>query len=673
MPPIQQLSQQVINQIAAGEVIERPASVVKELLENSIDAGAKRIDIAIVKGGVESIKISDDGCGIENDQLVLAATSHATSKIRDTQELFSVATMGFRGEALASIGSVSHMRISSRAENADAGAQLEINGGTFSAIEPCGMPIGTAVEIRDLFYNTPVRRKYLRTTQTEMSHIVEAFARVALAHCDVHFILRHNDKVVHDLPCTNNWCQRIGHFFGQEIEQSLIPIESSDGDVSISGFVADPTQSRGNNKLQYLFLNKRHIKDRSLQHALGEAYRGLLLTGRYPIGFLKLIVPTQWVDVNVHPAKLEVRFQDASRIYSQLLGTIREKFLTTDLTAKARLALDRLDTNHRFDERSANQPVANAHTANVFENRQTANATEPGRSANYSDAQRNIDFGPAAHRDWTSRPAISRNNPVPQGASPTDPFPSRGNLDAHGRHNAEDGNHSQTASAPRDNASLTTPAPWDSAAVLYADQPSQTQNFGRPHTAANHTAIQVHRKYLVTESDDGMVVIDQHALHERILYEQIREKVLAGDLETQALLVPEPVNLSPSELELVLQCKDQLAQIGIEVDHFGGKSVVVTGYPAMLSNINPSELLRFVLDLLNEGDRKLEKRDILDELLHMISCKAAIKAGDALAPEEIEDLLMHRDLCQDAHHCPHGRPTALVFSRNELDRRFKRI
>ena len=658
MPRIQQLSQQVINKIAAGEVIERPASVVKELLENSIDAGSTRIEVSIEKGGTESIKIADNGCGIANDQLVLAATSHATSKISDSEELFSVATMGFRGEALASISSVSHMRIASRTADSDAGAELEINGGDFSEINPLGMPVGTTLEVRDLFFNTPVRRKYLRTTQTEMSHVVEAFTRIALAHPEVHLTLRHNDRVVHDLPSTDQWSQRIGHFFGSEIEQSLIPISSSDGSVSISGFVADPTQSRGNNKLQYLFLNRRHIRDRSLQHALGEAYRGLLLTGRYPICFLQLHVPTQWVDVNVHPAKLEVRFQDGSRIYSQLLSTIREKFLTTDLTAKARLAMDRENQNVQ-----RHQEFSHANSLNDQANStdQSSTASNPGGGP----SQNNIEFSPAQHRDWTTHPAHTtrRDLPIPNPASfNQQQIPQ---------------NDSQASPVQQSKA----PA-WDQVGAQFDQADFSSDNDlshlnqksnQHPSVASNHTAIQVHRRYLVTESDDGMVIIDQHALHERILYEQIREKVLAGSLETQSLLVPEPVNLSPSDVATVLECKDDLAKLGIGVEHFGGKSIMVSSYPAMLSNINPSELLRSALELFGDNGRKPDQRDILDELLHMISCKAAIKAGDALAPEEIEDLLIHRDLCQDAHHCPHGRPTALVFSRNELDRRFKRI
>jgi DNA mismatch repair protein MutL len=334
MPEIRVLSSSVVNKIAAGEVIERPASVVKELMENAVDAGAARIDVTLDKGGIELVRVVDDGCGISPEQLPLAVASHATSKIRDADDLFRVGTLGFRGEALASIAEVSQFRIRSRPAESQAGAELEVIGGRAGEIAPCGCPVGTTIEVRNLFYNTPVRRKFLRTTPTEVGHCSEAFARIALAFPEVHFTLRHNERVLHDLPATANWRERIAAIFPGELAESLIPIESGDGQVRLSGFAADPGQNRANNRMQYLLLNGRCIRDRSLQHALSEAYRGLLLTGRYPIAFLRLEMPPDMIDVNVHPSKLEVRFQDGGRVYSQLLGAIRKKFLATDLTAR---------------------------------------------------------------------------------------------------------------------------------------------------------------------------------------------------------------------------------------------------------------------------------------------------------------------------------------------------
>jgi DNA mismatch repair protein MutL len=341
MPRIQRLSPGLVNKIAAGEVVERPASVVKELMENSIDAGATRIDVAVEAGGIESIRVADNGCGIPAEDLPLAVASHATSKLACEEDLFRIGTLGFRGEALASIAEVSRLVLRSRTADSPIGAELSVSGGRVSPVAPCGCPVGTAVEVRNLFFNTPVRRKFLRSTQTELGHVSEAFLRIALACPQVHLTLRHDHptdgarRPVFELAGSQGWLERIGLVFGRQLAESLIWVESTDGQVRLSGYVAHPSQSRSNNRMQYLFLNGRAIRDRSLQHALGEAYRGLLMTGRFPIAILSLQMPPELVDVNVHPTKLEVRFQDSSRLYSQLLSTLRAKFLSTDLTARA--------------------------------------------------------------------------------------------------------------------------------------------------------------------------------------------------------------------------------------------------------------------------------------------------------------------------------------------------
>src|SRR3954454_25096562 len=334
MPTIQQLSPSVVNKIAAGEVIERPASVVKELLENAVDAGATRIDVRLEKGGSDVIRVADNGCGIAVDELPLAVASHATSKITSADDLFSIATLGFRGEALASIAEISRLLIRSRTAESTSGAELEVVGGVAGPVSPVGCPVGTTIEVRNLFFNTPVRHKFLRSVQTEIGHSIEAMTRLALAHPHIHFTIAHNGRTIHDLPPVADIRGRIAAFFGNELARDLIEIKSENDGILLSGYVANPMHSRATGRMQYLFLNGRAIRDRSLQHALGEAYRGLILTGRQPICFLRLEMPADSVDVNVHPTKQEVRFQDSGRLYSQLLGTLRTKFLTTDLTAR---------------------------------------------------------------------------------------------------------------------------------------------------------------------------------------------------------------------------------------------------------------------------------------------------------------------------------------------------
>jgi DNA mismatch repair protein MutL len=624
MPSIHQLTPSVINKIAAGEVIERPASVLKELLENSVDAGARRIDVAVEQGGGELIRVADNGCGIAADQLPLAVASHATSKITSADDLFSVASLGFRGEALASIAEVSRLTIRSRPAEAESGAELEVVGGQPRPIVPVGCPVGTTIEVRNLFFNTPVRHKFLRTTQTEMGHTLEALTRLALAYPQVHFTLSHNGRLVHDLPPVAFLRERIAAFFGQELAEDLLEIESTDDGITLRGYVANPMHSRASGRMQYLFLNGRAIRDRALQHALGEAYRGLLLTGRQPICFLRLEMPPELVDVNVHPTKQEVRFQDSGRLYSQLLGTLRTKFLTSDLTA-----------------RGTSQAAASA--ANEGATGEGGGMSQLVAWAKEQLGQRvEISAGDSPVGDSFHRPAA--------GATSFASGPLQlHRIDAPEFRRFDDGGFQTSAGRSEDASDARAPMP------------------------APRGALQVHNRYLVVETAIGIEVIDQHALHERILYEQLREKVLGGALESQRLLVPEPVDLAASEAAAVLEHAELLARLGVEVEPFGGETVLISSYPAMLANWSPAEVLRDLVEKLLSGGKQPDARDLLDELLHMLSCKAAVKFGDRLTPEEIDALLDQRHLAQDSHHCPHGRPTALVFTREDLDRQFKRI
>lgn len=659
---IRRLEPSVVNKIAAGEVIERPASVVKELVENALDAGATRIDVSLEQGGVELIRVTDNGCGIPADQLALAVESHATSKITSADDLFRVSTLGFRGEALPSIASVSRFSIRSRTADEPGGAELEMVGGAPAQVMPCGCPVGTTIEVRHLFYNTPVRRKFLKTTATEMGHTSETLIRLALAHPHVHFTLRHNQREVHDLPPVSDWRQRIEALFGRELADQLLWVES-EKPARLCGYVGSPSLSRPNNRMQYLFLNGRYIRDRALGHALMEAYRGLLLQGRQPVCFLALEVAPDEVDVNVHPTKLEVRFSDGGRLYSQLLGTLRTQFLSTDLTSQWQPrpdlpgAADRVgdpqaaafDPNKAAEVRADFVAWAKGQLGSADGASRAADATTPIDSSPE-------DAGPLQLHTVTRQPHLYMpwdGDPGAAALADEEPLP---------------GEQDESAA---DTASPT----WPPDATSPADPTSAPGEVTGPSSPSSYSrrmaAVQMHNRYLVAETEEGMLVIDQHALHERILYEHLKDKVLHGSLEKQQLLVPEPVDLSPAEKAAVLEQRDVLAKLGIDVEPFGGDTVLVSSYPAMLRNARPAEVLLGVLESLTSG-RPLAARDIVDELLHMMSCKAAVKAGDPLTPEEIDALLEQRHLATDAHHCPHGRPTALVLTKAELDRQFMR-
>ena len=625
--PIRRLSQQLINKIAAGEVIERPASVVKELMENSVDAGATRIEVSVAQGGLELIRVSDDGVGIAADELPLALASHATSKLNEADDLFRIATLGFRGEALASIAAVSRLVLRSRRRDDVAGAEIEAEGGRLREVTPCGCPPGTQVEVHRLFFNTPVRRKFLRAPSTEFGHVSEAFTRIALALPQLHCTLRHNEREVFDVPPDADLPARVAVFFGRELADQLIPVEGEHEGVRIAGYVAHPSQSRSHNRMQYLFLNGRAIRDRALQHALGEAYRGLLMTGRYPIAFLSLTMPPELVDVNVHPTKMEVRFQDSGRLYSQLLGTLRTRFLSCDLRTSG--AADAAATN------AGRQPPADDTPL-----REQLAQWAKGRLAAWGEPRAiELPGGAgtgAAQAATTAATATSGSSPL--SVFRLDPTP---------------------APSPRWAADDLPEHPLGAEAVPR----------GGPRGSS---ALQIHNRYLVVESSEGVAIIDQHALHERILYEQLRRRLAAGPVEIQQLLVPEAVDLSPAEAAAVLEHREVLARIGLRVEPFGGSTVLVTGFPAMLANFNAKELLCDLVGRLIASDSAPQPRDLLDDLLHTLACKAAVKAGQRLSPEEIDDLLQQRCLIDDAHHCPHGRPTELVFTREELDRQFRR-
>jgi DNA mismatch repair protein MutL len=641
MPRIQRLSASLINKIAAGEVIERPASVVKELMENAVDAGATRIDVAVEAGGIELVRVADNGCGIPADDLALAVASHATSKIAGDEDLFRIGTLGFRGEALASIAEISRLVLRSRTADSQSGAELTAVGGQVSPVTPCGCPVGTTIEVRNLFFNTPVRRKFLRSTPTELGHVSEAFLRIALACPQVHCTLRHDHptdgarRPVFELAGSQGWLERIGLVFGRQLAEHLLWVESADGPVRLSGYVAHPSQSRSNNRMQYLFLNGRSIRDRSLQHALGEAYRGLLMTGRFPIAVLSLQMPPELVDVNVHPTKLEVRFQDSGRLYSQLLSTLRARFLSTDLTVRAAIPAEEGPGGaHDADQ----QLRLRQELVDWAKGQAAALGSEPALDAAQSEAPQ-----------WGGAPASEA------------PRPSAGPLEL---------TRLDRPWAPAGTGRPRPPAGPVSPAVPAGQQPGAEAD--QSASDRSMKALQVHNRYLIAETEDGVMVIDQHALHERILYERLRKEVAAGSVQSQSLLVPEPVDLAPAEAAAALEHRDVLAQLGVAVAAFGGETILIQSFPAMLANLNPQDVLRGLLEPLLTAGKTPDRRDLLDELLHRIACKAAIKAGDRLSPEEIASLLEQRHLIDDPHHCPHGRPAALVFTREELDKQFKR-
>lgn len=643
MGRIQQLDAQVVNRIAAGEVIERPGSVVKELLENSVDALSTRIEVDILDGGMQLIRISDNGEGIHRDDMLLAVTSHATSKIRSDADLDHVSSLGFRGEALASIASVSRFRIRTRQEADAVGQELECQGGQITIHRDCGCPSGTVIEVHQLFYNTPARRKFLKKASTEFGHIAENFSRVALANPALHLVLRHNEKLVYEMPSSHSPLERIRRFFGSEIADKLIPVESestlpSGESIRLWGYVGDPSLSKSTRKNQYLFLNGRCINDRSLQHALEEAYRGLLMVGRHPVSFLFLEMPPALVDVNVHPTKSEVRFQDGQILYRQLLRTLRDKFLALEFRPAIDVASQRSQPTPPF------KPFGSPSFGSPSFGTPTGN-------------RRELDL-------WASTAAIPAQ---PPGVVPIAHVETRTAFEAR---------HDETAVI---DGSPSVPEPWDAP----VPQEQTEQRHAPEHQPADASraeviadefrAFQIYDCYLVVASSEGLEVIDQHALHERILYEHLRQRILAGGVERQRLLIPDPIECSAREAAILLEYTDLLKESGFEIEEFGGTTMLLTAYPVLIPRGNIVQIVRDLAEQLEQTDGKTTRRDLLDRMLHTMSCRAAIKSGQRLTIEEMRELLRQRHLVQDSHHCPHGRPTSLTLTRGILDQQFGRL
>lgn len=605
MTRIRQLDATLVNQIAAGEVIERPASALKEMLENAIDAGATQIVVDVEQGGIELIRVVDDGTGMVPDDLPLALSSHATSKVATADDLEKIQTLGFRGEALASIGSVAQVLVQSRTRDLDQGAQLRCDGGSFSKIDVWNGRPGTRIEVRHLFYNLPARRKFLKTIPTEMGHLSEAVIRLALGFPHVGITLKHNDRDVYEVTSTSPLSERITHFFGDEVGSKLIPIEAGQGPLKLTGFIADPSISRGNNRLQYFFVNGRCIRDRTLGHALQEGMHGLLMVGRYGIGFLYLEMPPELVDVNVHPSKAEVRFRD-TQVLHHLVRTAVRKAL------------------HGLPMQNTLQLPAGSSSSGSWK----LQASPPPSPVLFPEAP--------------PRPVITPRPELPELPPPV------------------------RAPLPVQPPIASTP-PLEALAAEATPAMEVTSSYDGPR------ALQFHNSYLVVLEAEGMLVIDQHALHERILYEQLKERLRGGQLEVQRLLVPEPVDLTAEQFALALAHEKPLAQLGLETQAFGGNTMLITSYPAILKRAKPADLLRAAVEHLSATGETPSVELLLDKLLCLMACHAAIKAGDKLTPAEMDALLAQRHLCTDSHHCPHGRPTSLYFSKQELDKQFERV
>jgi DNA mismatch repair protein MutL len=577
------LDQNMVNMIAAGEVIERPASVVKELVENSIDAGATKITVAVEDGGRKLISVTDNGGGMDAEDLVSAFEPHATSKIKTSDDLRAISTLGFRGEALASIASIAQIKAVSRTADELSGNCLEIDCGDKAGLMPCSADVGTTIQVRDIFYKLPARRKFLKSANTEITHIVEQFIRIALANTAIELALTHNGKEQYRLSAEQGLRARIAELFSQEVADNLLETQSEEKGLHIAALLGKPAIATTSNRLQYIFINGRFIRDKFISHAIKEAYRGVIDPSRFPAAFIFIKMPYDDYDVNVHPTKIEVRFFNANLVHSQILACIREKLLATDLDTLA--------------------SVPQTSVPPIRRDNKVAEAMEEFFRRHRPSGQRQMDFIP------DTRPSgIQRINEY------------------------------------------------------------------REPSIENRTSkfLQIHDTFIVAENDDGFVIIDQHALHERIMYEQLKRRVHNSHLESQKLLVPESLNLTKEQSDTLENNSQLFEKLGIELVPFGPKTIAIQSFPVLLAKAEPADFLRDVIDMLTEKASTLDADSLFDEVLHMAACKAAIKAGQKLTDSEIEHLIADKQTIEQSSHCPHGRPTVIKFTLSELEKQFKR-
>ncbi len=613
----------LINKIAAGEVVERPASVVKELLDNAVDAGAARLSIAIENGGRTLIRVTDDGSGIAPDQVALALARHATSKIQTMDDLFAIQTMGFRGEALASIAGVSHTTIITRRAQDDQAVRVVAQESVLDAPIPCAAPVGTTIEVRDLFYCVPARRKFLRGDSTEFGHISEIVLRTALAHPEITFTLSHNGRGTLNLPATHDPQVRVVAALNKELQGQLLALDHSETGIRVEGFVGKPATARATTHYQYLFLNGRYIRDRSIFHAVKESFRGLIEPQAQPVAVIFLHMPPAAFDVNVHPQKIEVRFREPNLPYRAVLAAIRQRLLGSDLTPPMRLTAP--PSAEKAEQFMAHQTQERREViAEFFRDPQPLQQsldlpiTQPSQAA-----------GPTAATDFN----------LPDTAL-----------------------HAEIHTAmPSGTAQSSTVAPAMVSATATAGLAAGGPKF-----------MQFHNSFIVVEDGDGLLVIDQHALHERVIYESLLARVRAGTISGQRLLLPVVVSVSPRQLAGLERVRPLLASLGIEITQFDASSVAVQSLPSLLSRLNTMDFIKGVLDKVAEESARITDEELLHEVLDMAACKAAVKAGDPLAHQEIAALLARRMDVQRSSNCPHGRPTTIRLDRRDLEKQFKR-
>jgi len=582
MSKIKILPEILSNKIAAGEVVERPASVVKELVENALDADSTRIIIEVEKGGRSLIRVSDNGSGMNRDDALLAPERYATSKIYKDEDLFAINTLGFRGEALPSIAAVSKFCLVTRDQTSQAGTEVIVEGGTIKKVSQVGAPLGTMVTVRQLFFNMPARRKFLKTVNTEMGHIADTVSSMALGRPDIQFRLIHNGKIIKNWSATGDDVGRVVDVLGKDIKNNLNKIEFTSDFLTVQGWISFPRITRSTSRGIYLYVNHRFVRNRVIQHALFQGYGSRLMKGQFPVAVLFINVPFDRVDVNVHPTKHEVKFAEQKKIHDAVTGVVAKRLQLTDQPEWSGPGVQK-------SRLSTEQP----------------GISEPA-----------VDFGISEKEIQSRYPASSIQHPA---------------------------------------SSIQT--------KLWA-----RKNFGDLKVIG-----QFHDTYILCESAEGLVLIDQHAAHERIIFEQLKNRSPASKKSSQKLLIPETIDLGYREAKILEELIPGLNELGMEIEPFGGDTFVIKSVPTLLDNKEVKPLVIEIVEKMAQIGFTAGLEKAMDQCLILMACHGAIRANQKLSDEQIKGLLDQLDQCDQPSNCPHGRPTWISWSIKDLEKSFKRI
>lgn len=656
MPQIALLSQETIDKIAAGEVIERPSSVVKELVENAIDAGSSAVTVEIKEGGISFIRISDNGCGIEREQIPLAFLRHSTSKIKSVEDLFTVTSLGFRGEALSSIAAVSQVELITKTNGDFTGSRYLIEGSKEVSLEEIGAPDGTTFIIRNLFYNTPARKKFLKSAQTEGTYIHELMQRMILSHPDVAFKFIMNNQVKLQSSGNGNIKDIIYHLYGRDITKALLPIAHESELFKVSGFIGKPMISRGNRGYELYFVNGRFIRSQILSKAIEDAFKPFLMQHQYPFTVLYFEIDSSLLDVNVHPTKMELRFSNQQELYREVQNILSAALVHRDIIPEVPV-----DTPKKNE---MEVPKIEKVMPEPFEQKRL----EEIRKAVRKDSPYEIKY------------PVSR----PMGTGSVSSAAQEKLLDTIKSMPPEDmmEERIQKEPLPEQSKKETEKELAKEAYVLreeetYGAKPEgsyEQGSFLKEEEMAKQKIIgQLFDTYWLVEYNDRLFIVDQHAAHEKVMYEKLKKQFEKKEFTSQAISPPIVITLSMREAEVLERFKEQFTKLGFEIEHFGGAEYSICGVPGNLYRLNTRDVLIEMLDELTDGISERATTDVILDKIASMSCKAAVKGSQRLSLPEMEQLMKDLMKLDNPYNCPHGRPTIIAMSKYEIEKKFKRI